>query len=135
MRKLAGTLLAIAIAVVGVIGLIAFFDSRDPSTTNGEPTATTAAPASAGALLEQGNVVLRFSDRAFRPKLQALATGLGAPDTPALRAAGQAVVLRAQAGTAGVVAAAYGHTLAARTPDDPQLQAFIEKWLGQGASG
>jgi hypothetical protein len=139
MRKLAGTLLAAAIAVVGVIALIAFFDSRDSSTTSGDGSTTAAgrpAPGSAGgALLAGGNIVLRYSDDAFGRRLRALARELGGPDTPELRRAGQAVVLRRDRRTGGVVAVAYGHTLAVAVPSDPTLRAFVERWLGQGASG
>lgn len=139
MRKLVGTLLAVAIAVVGVIGLIAFFNSRDDSTTGDARPATepgrTSTAGGGDALLEGGNVVLRFSDGSFAPRLRALAGDLGAPDTPALRAAGQAVVLRRDPKAAGVVADAYRHTLTVREPGDPQLQAFIERWLGRAATG
>jgi hypothetical protein len=137
MRKLAGTLLAVAIAVVGVIGLIAFFNGRDESTTGGEGNqpAPGVQRAAGGTLLEQGNVVLRYSDRSFTAALETLASDLGAPDSPELRAAGQAVVLRRDPQAGGVVAEAFEHTLTVATPSDPQLQAFIERWLGQTASG
>lgn len=138
MRRVAGTVVAVAIAVVGVIGLIAFFNARDDSTTGGEgtrPAPGVPAEASGGTLLESGNVVLEFSDASFVSRLEALASDLGAPDSPELREAGQAVVLRRDAGTAGIVARAYEHTLTVTEPSDPQLQAFIERWLGQGTSG
>jgi hypothetical protein len=138
MRKLVGTLLAVAIAVVGVIGLIAFFNGRDESTTGGDgtqPAPGTERTAAGGSLLEQGNVVLRYSDRSLTAALETLASDLGAPDSPELRAAGQAVVLRRDPQAGGVVAEAFEHTLTVATPSDPQLQAFIERWLGQAASG
>jgi hypothetical protein len=136
MRKIGGTLLAVAIAVVGVVGLIAFFNSRDSSTTTSSATETTATTSAGGkdtGLVAAGNVVLRFSDRSFAPRLRALAADLGAPDSPALREAGQAVVLQPDARTGGVAAQAYGHDLTVRTPGDPELRAFVERWLGQGA--
>ncbi|MFL5845217.1 MAG: hypothetical protein ACJ762_11025 [Solirubrobacteraceae bacterium] len=131
MRKLAGTLLAVVIAVAGVIGLIAFFNSRDDSTTNKTPT--TAASAANGP--SDGNVVLSFSDPAFEPKLRELADSLGATDTPALRQAGQAVIVRRDPQAGGVVARAAGRRIVVAKPDDPQLQDFIDRWLGQGAAG
>lgn len=138
MRKLGATLAAVAIAVAGVIGLMAFFNSRDSSTT-GDQTSIAAPgvddPATAGPLLQRGNVVLTFSDPAVAPKLRALALDLGAPDTPELRAVGQAVVIRRDAKAGGVVARAHGHSLTVAAPADPQLQDFIERWLGQPASG
>lgn len=138
MRKLGATLAAVAIAVAGVIGLIAFFDSRDNSTTGGQgsiPAPGVEAPASGDALLERGNVVLTFSDPAFAPKLRTLASELGAPDTPELRAVGQAVVIRRAPKAGGVVARGHRHSLTVASPADPQLQDFIERWLGQAASG
>ena len=139
MRKLLGTLLAVAIAAAGVVGLMAFFNSRDDSTTGGDrarpATGTPRSPAGAEELLTRGNVVLRYSDARFTPRLRALAADLGAPDSPELRAAGQAVVLRRDPQTGGVAAEALEHRLTVRAPDDPQLQAFIEQWLGQGAAG
>lgn len=138
MRKLAGTLLAVAIAVVGVIGLIAFFNSRDESTTGGDPVQPapgTSRAADGDSLVEQGNVVLRYADGSLTPTLEALASDLGAPDSPELRAAGQAVVLRRDPKAGGVVAEAFKHTLTVADPADPRLQAFIERWLGQSTSG
>jgi hypothetical protein len=130
MRKLAGTLLAVAIAAAGVIGLIAFFNSRDESTTSSRtPTTVTARAPS------DGNVVLTYSDAALQPRLKALAADLGAPDTPELRAAGLAVIVRRDPNAAGIVARAAGHELAVAEPDDPQLQDFIDRWLGEGAAG
>src|SRR4051794_4485238 len=130
MRKLAGTLLAVAIAVVGVIGLIAFFNSRDNSTTSDQrPAATTPASRSEStALLRAGNIVVRYRDPADAAPLKRLASDLGAPDTPELRRAGQAVVLRRDTGATGVVAEAYRPVKSFATPQDPGLRAFIEEW-------
>ncbi|MDX6666059.1 MAG: hypothetical protein QOG68_2265 [Solirubrobacteraceae bacterium] len=139
MRKVVGTIICIAIAVAGVIGLISFFDSRDSSTTGGGaatlPDPGVTAPAAAGGLVRSGNVVLTFSDPTFAAKLRTLASDLGAPDSPELRAAGQAVVVRRDPKAGGVVATAYKHTLSVASPADTRLQDFIERWLGQPASG
>lgn len=138
MRKLVGTLLAVALAVVGVIGLIAFFNERDESTTGGDPVQPspgTARAAPGDPLVERGNVVLRYADGSLTPKLEALAADLGAPDSPELRAVGQAVVLRRDPQASGIVAEAFKNTLTVTDPADPRLQAFIERWLGQAASG
>lgn len=137
MRKLAGTLLAVLIASVGVFALLAFFNSRDESTTGSgrpEPAPGKKAPAPRGSLLAQGNVVLRYSDTTFTPKLEQLARDLGAPDSPELRAAGQAVILRIDPRSGGVVASGAGRTLTVAEPSDPQLQPFIERWLGPRTS-
>ena len=134
MRRLLGTLVAVVIAVVGVVGLIAFFNSRDESTTQAPAQQATVAP-SGEALLEAGNVVLRYSDPAATAQLEELAKSLGAPDSPELRAAGQAVVLRRTPGVEGIEARANSAKLEVSDPGDPALQAFLERWLGQGARG
>jgi len=137
-RKVLGTVAALAIAVVGVVGIIAFLNSRDTSTTGGAgtvPMPGVAVPAGGGALLRSGNIVLTYSDPTFTPALRRLTSSLGAPDTPALRATGQSVVLRRNPRAGGVVARAWKHTLTVTSPADGRLQDFIESWLGQGAAG
>jgi len=133
LRKAVGLLAAVAIAAAGVVGLIAYFNSHDSATTSGGPK--TATQVNAGELLKSGNVELSYADPAYRKPLAALAAKLGAPDTPELRAAGAAVVLRHDAGAAGVVARSYGATYTAKSPADPALQEFVDRWLGQGSSG
>lgn len=137
MRRAAGTLAIVVVAVAGVIGLIAFFNGRDSSTTGGAGAAAdpgVVAPVSRDVLLRAGNVVLTYSDRSFTPALRRLASGVGAPDTPELRAAGQAVVLRLDPKVGGVAARALRHSLVARSPADARLQDFIERWLGPPGS-
>jgi hypothetical protein len=125
MRKLGGTILAVAIAVAGVVALIAFFNARDESTT-GDSTKTTVR--SSG----DGNVVVTYAAPADGVRLKELADELGAPDTPELREAGLAVIVRR--GDA-ITATAGDETITVDDPGDPALQEFIDRWLGQGASG
>ena len=132
-RRALGTVVAVAIAIGGVIGLIAFFNSHDDSTTGAKSTAP--AQVNSGALLRNGNVELDYAAAADRKPLAALAKQLGAPDTPELRAAGAAIVLRRDPAATGVVARAYGATYQASSPQDPRLQDFIDRWLGQGTQG
>lgn len=137
LRRVVGTLAIVIVAVAGVIGLIAFFNGRDSSTTGGGGAAAdpgVAAPVSRDALLTAGNVVLTYSDRSFTPALRRVASGVGAPDTPELRAAGQAVVLRVDPRVGGVSARALRHSLVVRSPADSRLQDFIERWLGPPGS-
>ena len=136
MRKALGTIAVLAVAVAGVIVLIAFFNSRDSSTTGGAaaPAPGVAVQPGGGALVRHGNIVLSYADAAVAPALRRLASGLGAPDTPELRAVGQAVVLRRDPRAGGIVARAYRHTLTVSSPADGRLQDFIESWLGQGGS-
>ena len=137
MRRFVGTLAAVALAGVGVVGLIAFFNGRDESTTGAPPARTATAEVSplGDALLEAGNVVLLYGDEADAPALRRLAQDLGAPDTPELRAAGQAVVVRRDPEVDGVEAQAQTANLVVSNPRDPGLQAFVERWLGLGAQG
>ena len=94
-------------------------------------------PRAASDLLAGGNVVLGYADPAYAAPLRRLADGLGAPDTPELRAVGQSVVVRRDASAArrACVARAEGHVLTVASPSDPRLQDFVERWLGQGSAG
>ena len=125
MRKLAGTVLAVVIAAAGVVGLIAFFNARDDSTA-AEGTKTTVQASG------DGNVVVTFADPDDGARLRRLAKELGAPDTPELRASGLALIV--ERGDA-ITATAGEETLTVASVDDPALQEFIERWLGQGSSG
>ena len=129
MRKLVGTLLAVVIAVAGVIALIAFFNARDDSTAADGTKTTVSASASA-----DGNIVLTGAP-ADAERLRALAAELGAPDSPELREAGLAIIVREQEGARGVLARAGDERFRATGPDDPRLQEFIDRWLGQGSGG
>jgi hypothetical protein len=131
-RRALGTVLAVVIAAAGVIGLIAFFESRDESTTGG--TAKAPEQLNAGSVLREGNVVLTYSDPAFKAPLRDFAEQNG-PDTPVLRAAGGSVIVRHNATAQGVVARSFSATLQAQSPDDPKLQDFVDRWLGEGAPG
>jgi hypothetical protein len=133
LRRALGTIAAVAIAIAGVVGLIAFLNAHDDSTTGAKRTQP--ALVNSADLLRNGNIELAYADPAYRRPLAALAKRLGAPDTPELRAAGAAIVLRRDATAAGVVARAYGATFNARSPADPRLQEFVDRWLGQGTQG
>src|SRR6478672_6231159 len=90
-RKALGTVLAVVIAAAGVIGIIAFFEARDSSTTGG--TAAKPKQANAGSVLRSGNVVLTYSDPSYKAALKDFAAQNG-PDTANLRAAGGAVIVK-----------------------------------------
>jgi Protein of unknown function (DUF3105) len=85
--------------------------------------------------LEVGDVVLLYGTRTPPRGLRALALRLASPFTPALAAAGQAVILARRPGTVGVVGLAWAHALSVREPKDPRLAAFAQFWLGRGAPG
>jgi hypothetical protein len=122
---------AALLTVAAVLGVIAFFNARDDATIGEERAAPGApAPDATSPELERGNVVVRFGDPADEAPLRALAREFG-PES--LAQAGQAVLVRRDAGTPGVVAEAYRRRLEVRRPDDPALRAFVEFWLGRGA--
>jgi Protein of unknown function (DUF3105) len=83
--------------------------------------------------LQVGDVVLMYGTRKPPAGLTALAAREAPPFTPALAATGGAVILGHRAGTNGVAALAWTHILRVRRPNDPQLPAFIDYWLGRGA--
>jgi hypothetical protein len=85
--------------------------------------------------LEVGNVVIMYGTSAPPPGLQALADQVASPFTPALAAAGQAVILAQRPDTPGLVALAWTRMLRVQSVSDPQLRAFAGQYLGRGAAG
>lgn len=82
--------------------------------------------------LEQGNVVV-FHPGAEPPQaLRRLQEDVSGPFDAELAAAGQMLVLARWPGLEDVQALAWRRRLVASGPDDPQLRAFAEAWLGQG---
>ena len=68
------------------------------------------------------------------PGLRTLALSLAPPFTPALAAAGQAVILARRPGTAGVLGLAWAHMLRVPSAARPALlRTFTQYWLGRGA--
>jgi hypothetical protein len=146
------------VALAGIGVALWFFTANDAATTSGPPTQ---APGVAGSVpptyardVRRGNVVLevRSGDAGA---VRDFATEVAGPQDPALRAAGQAVVVVEDAGLgvaepeitctdqagatvpcgprADLVAYAQGRRLAVQSPDDPALRAFVEYWLGRSA--
>jgi hypothetical protein len=64
-----------------------------------------------------------------------LANRLASPFTPALAAAGQAVILARRPGTIGIDGLAWAHAVSVRYASDPRLAQFAQFWLGRGAPG
>ena len=124
-----------AIAVAGVIALIAFFNAHDSATTSangGSPGAVDAGATSAQ--LRAGNVVLEYRNRADAAPLRAIARAEAGTDQPdsALVAAGQAVIVGRVASGTGITARAYRRSLQAASARDPALKDFVSAYLGQG---
>jgi hypothetical protein len=136
MRRAGIALAALALAVGAVFADITFFSSRDQGTAGQGAQAPGAADSTAtDALLKAGNVEVVYGRGADGKRLRSLAESLGAPDTPALRKAGQALVVRRRTGLEGVIARAYRRRLVVATAADPRLQDFVEAWLGGSTFG
>jgi hypothetical protein len=83
--------------------------------------------------LEEGDVVIMYGTPAPPKGLKSLADSVSAPFTPALAAAGQAVILSRRPGVRGLIAVAWTHGLQVSSVDDPSLRSFSLYWLGRGA--
>jgi hypothetical protein len=131
-RRAGAIAAATVLTIAAVLGLLAFFNSRDDATI-GERGANgpgAPAPSATAPELERGNVVLHFDDPADARALRRLAQQYG-PES--LADDGQAVLVRRTPGTRGVAAEAYRRRLEVPRPDDPALREFVEFWLGRGA--
>ncbi|HVF79842.1 MAG TPA: hypothetical protein VNA28_16210 [Solirubrobacteraceae bacterium] len=126
---------AMVLAVIGVAALAAFFVARDDSTIpqRGDGPGVERKPRSQPAV-EPGNVVLLYSDERLTSDLRALAARTAGEPSPALEAAGQAVLLGRRPNLkVPVTAITATRMLTATGPDDPQLTSFIEYWLGRAS--
>jgi hypothetical protein len=85
--------------------------------------------------LEVGDVVIVYGSRMPPAGLRALARDAAAPFSPALAAAGQAVILARRTGTTGLIGLAWTHLLRVSASDDAELRTFAQAWLGRGAPG
>lgn len=83
--------------------------------------------------LEVGDVVIMYGDRMPPKGLATLAGSLAGLFSPALAAAGQAVVLARRPGTVGLIGLAWTRMLRLRSANDPLLRQFALQWLGRGA--
>jgi Protein of unknown function (DUF3105) len=84
--------------------------------------------------LEEGNVVIMYGTHRPPAGLVNVARAItGGPFSPALAAAGQAVILARRPGTSGLIGLAWTHLVHVDAPSDDVLQAFAQYWLGRGA--
>ena len=136
MRRAAVGVGVLVLAIAGVAALIAVLNARDDSTVGGSPGPGVARKAGARPVVAPGNVVLLFSDERLTAALRDLALETGGPPSAALVQAGQAVIVRRQAGLrVPVVGLTSDRRLDATGPDDPKLRAFVDHWLGQREAG
>jgi hypothetical protein len=82
--------------------------------------------------LELGDIVIAYGDSRPPKALRDLQRSVSGPFTPALAAAGQAVILWRRPGTNGFIGLAWTRKLHVRTAGD-LLQQFAERYLGIGA--
>jgi hypothetical protein len=82
--------------------------------------------------LELGDIVIAYGDSQPPRELRSLQSTVAGPFTPALAAAGQAVVFWQRPGTNGFIGLAWTRMLHVRTAGD-LLKSFAERYLGQGA--
>jgi hypothetical protein len=82
--------------------------------------------------LAAGNVLVLYGTATPPAGLKHLLRPLSAPFTPALAAAGQAVILGRRPHLHGVVALAWTHMLRQAQPDSETLTQFVDRWLGVG---
>jgi len=125
--------LAVAVAaVVGVAGGAALLAARDDATVTRSAGPGVARAASATPHVDDGNVVLLYSDERLTRRLRELALDIAGPSDGPLVAAGQAVLVRRRPGLrVPVVAVSASRRLDASGPDDPALRTFVEYWLGR----
>jgi hypothetical protein len=83
--------------------------------------------------LEVGDVVIMYGDRTPPARLSGLARSLAGRFSPALAAAGQAVVLARRPGSVGLTGLAWTRMLRVQSASDPLLRQFVLQWLGRGA--
>lgn len=124
---------AAVLSVAGVLGVVAYLQSRDDATVATAQDTGRLRPAGAKPAVKRGNVLLLYSDARQAPALRALRRDLGGA-APELAAAGQAVLVRRdEALPAPVVALSARHRLQARAASDPAVRDFVEYWLGRAA--
>lgn len=85
--------------------------------------------------LQVGDVVIMYGTANPPPGLPALADSIAAPFTPALAAAGQAVILARRPGLSGLIGLAWTRAIQVSSVQDPALRSFTQYWLGRGAPG
>jgi hypothetical protein len=83
--------------------------------------------------LEVGDVVVLYGTPKPPPGLDGLVRSVAGGFSPALAAAGQAVVLGRRPGVGGVTALAWTRLLRVGSAGDPVLRGFLQAYLGQGA--
>lgn len=129
-KRILPVVAAFALVIAGVGGAIVLLASRDHSSLESAttPAPTTVAIGPYG--LPAGNVVVTYSSQADRIRIDRLAERLGAIDTKPTRAAGQALVSKADPGGQVVVTNGTA-SLPLNDASDPRLADFVRQYLGR----
>lgn len=129
MKRILPVVAAFALVIVGVGGAIILLAARDHSSLEATtPASTTVNIGPYG--LPVGNVVVTYSAQADRIRIDRLAERLGAIDTKPTRAAGQALVSKAEPGGEVVVTNGTA-SLGLTDASDPRLEEFVRQYLGR----
>jgi hypothetical protein len=149
-RRILGGLLIVVLSLAAVVAVVLVLQSRDDAEVGsasgpGETVEARCPDEPAGITRDSrpltedqiahatslGNVVLRYPGSRPPAALRELQEELTGPFDAEIAAAGQAVILAG--GGDGIEALAWGRRQRADSPGDPQLRAFAEAWLGEGA--
>jgi hypothetical protein len=132
MRRVAVVLSILVLAVAGAVAVMLILNARDDATVHRSGGPGVKRAAGARPVVARGNVVLLYSDERLTSALRQFALDTGGPATPAVKAAGQAVLVVRQPGLrVPVVGVTTDRRLDSTGPDDPRLRAFVEYWLGR----
>jgi hypothetical protein len=127
--------LALAVAVIALLSGGLFTGSDKPDLTGAPSGPGQPVRLAPGDPLRRdlriGDVAVIYGTRNPPSGLPALARTLAAPVPPA---SGQAIILSRRAGTHGVIGLAWNRLIRVESPNDPRLRAFVNFWLGRGAS-
>jgi hypothetical protein len=131
-RRAVIALAVLVLAAAGAIAVLVVLNSRDDASVQRSAGPGAGRAAGARPAVAPGNVLLLYSDERETAALRDLALRTGGRETPALVAAGQAVIVRRQPGLrTPVVALSTDRRLDAAGPSDPRLRAFVEYWLAR----
>lgn len=133
-RKLVIAAGVLVLTVVVAAAAITFLTARDEATVDRVAGPGTERAGGAAPRVEPGNVVILHRAASAPAPLRALAEELAGPATPALEAAGQAVIVRRDSGQrVALRAVSATHGVEADDAGDPRLREFVEFWLGRDA--
>lgn len=133
MQRILPALAAFALVIAGVGGGILLLASRDHSSID-QKTASPAKAVTGPDGLPVGNLLIEFRRTRDGIRISQLAERLGAIDTTAARAAGQAIVAKQVDAGSGVTAHTGSADLQVADATAPELASFVREHLGRSGS-